>query len=397
MRWWSMASFTRFEALDPSHPLTPGKLANLAQLDAAYQRHDIALSALPAKVVLQTTDACNLNCPMCQIPLADKKRHMPRALFERVVDELFPTLMELHPTNLGEPLVSPWFVDLCGAMRAHGVALDLTTNGTLLDDKRIAAILPVARDIKVSFDGATAATYERIRSPARFDQVCANVATLARALGEIPDRRPDLSLQMTLMRSNVVELPELVRLAARLGATRVKAYHLFAFRRDLDSESLMLGPDIWRPILDEALRVGADLGVDLRLAEPSAQGSTVAVEATACHLPWFESWVDLDGSVLPCHSHGGDAAGNLNSAEFASIWNGPLYQRIRQGFADRLLTWHCDGCGMNCQKAAEHVDVPYDPENFLSPDWRRNNPAARSSVRWSGRMKQFDLDHRRRA
>lgn len=391
-----MASFTRFEAIEPSHPLTPGKLANLAQLDAAYQRHDIALSALPAKVVLQTTDACNLNCPMCQIPLADKKRHMPRALFDRVVDELFPTLMELHPTNLGEPLVSPWFLELCEAMRVHGVALDLTTNGTLLDDKRIAAIVPVARDIKVSFDGATAFTYERIRHPARFEQVCGNVRDLARALAEISGRRPVLALQMTLMRSNVAELPELVRLAARLGATRVKAYHLFAFRRDLDSESLMVGPDIWRPILAEALRVGTDLGVDLRLAEPSAAGGGAAVEARACHLPWFESWVDLDGSVLACHSHGGDVAGNLNELEFEHIWNGALYQKIRQGFAQRQPTWHCHGCGMNCQKAVEHADVPYDPENFLSADWRRENPGVRSTVRWSGRMKQFDLHHRRR-
>jgi MoaA/NifB/PqqE/SkfB family radical SAM enzyme len=382
-------------SLDPKHKLTPLKLANLAQADADHRGTAIRTPGLPSKLVLQTTDVCNLDCPMCQLPAADKRKHMSQELFHRVVDELFATLIELHPTNLGEPLASPWLADLCAAMQQYGVVLDLTTNGTLLDQRRIDLILPIARDIKVSFDGATPATFERLRRNARFDQVCAHVRALAEGLRTVTIRRPMLALQMTLMRSNYLELPDLIRLAHRLGAQRVKAYHLFSFRPEMDAESLLLQPGLWEPVLADALRLGADLGIDLQLAEPMAQSPAEVQHGAICHLPWHETWVDLDGSVLPCHSHAGQRAGDLMQTPFRDIWNGELYQHIRRGFAQRQPTWNCDGCGMTCRKPSEHAAVPYDPASFLSPQWQKANPRPKAEVRWSGRMKQFELSHRR--
>ncbi|MCA9493348.1 MAG: radical SAM protein [Myxococcales bacterium] len=374
------------DRLDPSHPLTPGKLENLRRGDVAHRSRAVVTDALPVKLTLQTTDRCNLSCPHCQIPTAKKKPAMPEAVLDRVVDELFPALIELHPTNLGEPFLWRHFERLCRDMDRFGVLLDLTTNGTLLDERRTRWILPVARDVKVSFDGATPATFERLRRGARFAEVCDNVRRLAAAT-----RPGTVALQMTLMRSNVRELPELVRVAAELGVTRVKAYHLFSFRPELDEESIAGDSVLWPPVLEQALHEADRLGVELQCAEPA--GTVEDVSESVCHLPWHEVWVDLDGAVLPCHSHGGDTAGNLLTAPFADAWNGPLYRRIREGFARRAPTWSCDGCGMNCGKPAEHAPVPYDPEAFLSPAGRAGRP--RSAVRWSGRMRQFDLTGRR--
>jgi MoaA/NifB/PqqE/SkfB family radical SAM enzyme len=375
------------DRLDPAHPLTRQKRENLLRGDREHRARAIEVAALPVKLTLQTTDRCNLRCPHCQIPPDQKKPSMPEAVLDRVVDELFPTLIELHPTNLGEPFLWEHFQRLCEEMHRFGVLLDLTTNGTLLDDRRVRWVAPIARDVKVSFDGATPATFERLRRGAQFDAVCANVRRLTDATAP-----GTVALQMTLMRSNAHELPQLVRLAHALGVSRVKAYHLFSFSPDLDDESIAGETERWPPILDAALREAADLGVSLQCAEPA--GTLADVEATACHLPWHETWIDLDGAVLPCHSHGGDTAGNLLEAPFRDAWNGPLYRRIRAGFAQDRPTWHCDGCGMNCQKPGEHAPVPYDPEGFLSPSGRAGRAA--SPVRWSGRMRQFDLTGRRR-
>lgn len=374
------------ERLDPDHPLTATKLANLRRGDLAYRARADVVDALPAKLTLQTTDRCNLDCPHCQIPRAEKKPTMSEAVLDRVVADLFPTLIELHPTNLGEPFLWRHFERLCSEMSRFGVLLDLTTNGTLLDERRLGWIVPVARDVKVSFDGATRSTFERLRRGARFDQVCENTRRLV--AGTSPGT---VALQMTLMRSNYRELPELVRLAGELGATRVKAYHLFSFRSDLDAESIVGEPDLWPPVLEAALREGERLGVSLQCAEPA--GAIGDVGATACHLPWHETWVDLDGAILTCHSHGGDIAGNILADSFEASWNGPLYRSIRAGFARSRPAWHCDGCGMNCQKASEHSPVPYDAESFLSPKGRAGR--SESPVRWSGRMRQFDLAGRR--
>jgi MoaA/NifB/PqqE/SkfB family radical SAM enzyme len=383
------------EKLDAGHPLHSRKLDNLRRGDEAHRTRAEVLDALPVKLTLQTTDACNLDCPHCQIPRAQKKPRMDEQVLERVVAELFPTLVELHPTNLGEPLTWPLFSRLCAEMDRHGVLLDLTTNGTLLTPERIAWLHPIARDVKVSFDGAVRETFERLRRGASFDAVCENVRQLVTMLRDAR-ARPTLSLQMTLMRSNYRELPALVRLAAELGVHRVKAYHLFSFQEEMDGESLMHDLLVWPPVLEEALREGERLGIELQCAEPESRMEADALAATACHLTWHEAWIDVDGAVLPCHSHGGDTAGNILHEPFATIWNGPLYRRIRRGFAVGRLAWRCDGCGMNCQKEKEHEAVPYDRESFLSPQWRaRHGSGQEAPVRWSGRMRQFDLTGRR--
>lgn len=383
------------DRLDRASPFYKQKMDNLQRGNAAYDARAEEVSALPVKITLQTTDVCNLDCPHCQIPRAQKTARMDEAVLRRVKEDLFPTLVELHPTNLGEPLTWHLFEDLCHELSNYGVLLDLTTNGTLLVQKRIDWLRPIARDVKVSFDGATRETFERLRRGARFEAVCDNVRQLVAALRDSP-RRPTISLQMTLMKSNYRELPALVRLGAELGVHRIKAYHLFSFSAELDSESLMHDLSVWPPVLGEAIDEGRRLGLELQCAEPEHAEGALTVGQAACHLPWHETWIDVDGAILPCHSHGGDSAGNILRSSFRDIWNGPLYRRIRRGYSAARLDWHCDGCGMNCQKAEEHQAVPYDPASFLSQGARATtlHPAT-SLVRWSGRMRPFDLLGRR--
>lgn len=377
--------------LDRAHPSYAAKISNLFRADAEHRARSEVLTSLPSKLTLQTNDTCNLDCPHCQIPRSEKRERMSSSALDRVVDELFPTLIELHPSNLGEPTLWPLFPTLCAAMRRHGVLLDLTTNGTRLTAERVAQIAPVARDVKVSFDGARAETFERLRLGASFAAVCANVRALVEGLRAV---RPTatVTLQMTLMRSNFRELPDLVRLANDLGARGVKAYHLFSFSPAMDAESLMGGLEAWPAVLAEAESVGRALGVTVRCAEPAATGAS-ALRATVCHLPWHEAWIDVDGSVVPCHSHGGDVAGNVEREPFAQAWNGPLYRSIRRAFAAGRPGWRCAGCGMNYEKHAEHAEVPYDADSFY-PHRGAVVPAT-SLVRWSGRMRPFDLTGRR--
>jgi MoaA/NifB/PqqE/SkfB family radical SAM enzyme len=382
-----MDPYIDVDALDALHPFTRRKLANLARADAAYTAGALELDSLPSKLTFQTTDACNLACPHCQIGQQFKTQSMSPDWLDKLAATLLPDLIELHPTNLGEPFAWRHFRRLCSLMVEHGVVLDLTTNGTLLDRDRVEWIAPIARDVKVSFDGATAQTFERFRVGAQFEAVCANVRGLVDRLRRVTVRKPVVSLQMTLMRDNFRELPALVRLARDLGVDRVKAYHLFSFDEATRAQSLM--PDTReydQEILPFTLALGEELGIDLQLAEPMG-GAAAALISRRCFLPWHETWVDIDGSILVCHSHGGVVAGSLDA--FAAAWNGPLYTSVRRGLTCGKPIGACDGCGMNLHKRSEHEPVPYDPQTFLG-----GNDAS-APTRWSGRMRQFDLRGRR--
>ncbi len=385
------------DALDPAHPCTPGKLESYRQACEAYAERSETVNAQPAKLIVQTTDRCNLKCPHCQLPRPQGASQMSWGLMERIAAKLFPRLIELHPTNLGEPLCWPHFRELCRRMDEEGVLLDLTTNGTLLTSERLEWIAPIARDIKVSFDGATEPTFQRYRRGADFRTVCGRVRALVERLRRVKVRRPVVALQMTLMRGNFKELPALVHLGAELGVDLIKAYHLFSFSTSCDEESLMPELDAYEAVLRDAIAVGQELGVHLQLAEPAlSPGAPMNLLPSVCHLPWHESWIDFDGAVVPCHSHGGELAGNIVSTSFTEIWNGPLYRRIRAAFAAGAPGWICADCGMNYEKQREHEPVPYDSLSFLHsylPGAGRHEHS--SGVRWSGRMKPFDLRGRR--
>lgn len=382
-----MDPFIDADSLDPAHPSTPRKRENLARADACFARHAEVVDALPSRITLQTTDVCNLACPHCQLPPPAKRASMDPALLGHLREQLLPDLIELHPTNIGEPFAWPHFRRLCADLVEFGVVLDLTTNGTLLTQDRIEWIAPIARDVKVSFDGATRGTFERLRVGADFGATCENVSRLCERLRHVTTRRPSVSLQMTLMRDNVDELPALVGLAHALGADRVKAYHLFSFSPALDERSLLTDPRHFDTVVrPRALERGHELGVVVDLAEPGG-GDPSALRPRTCPLPWHESFVDVDGAVVLCHSHEGRVAGRLD--RFPEAWNGPHLRAVRRAFGAGQPAGSCAGCGMTYSRGRGNGAVPYDMGSFQSTG------AAGPGIRWSGRMRPFDLTDRR--
>lgn len=383
-----MDPYISAESLDRDNPNYEVKIENLIRSDKNYRRGNYFLNSLPVKAIFQTTYRCNLNCPHCQLSGHERGFDMDFSLFEKISDELFPSLVEMHPSNVGEPLISPWFTRMCDKMHSYGVLLDLTTNGALLDDKMIKCIKPIARDVKVSFDGATKETFERFRKGAKYESVIRNVKRMVLAMKDAEIPLSTISLQMTLMSSNYLELPSLVRMAAEMEVDKVKAYHMFSFNEHMEKESLMPHLTEYHAILEESLEIARSLGVKMECAEPSG-GTEDDLREQVCHLPWYESFIDYDGTVYVCHSHGGKAAGQCSLIPFNEIWNSSLYVDVRAGMSRNQPVWNCGNCGMRYSKSTEHQMVPLDPESFL---YSNGNTEYRTGpIRWSGRMKQFDL------
>jgi len=311
---------------------------------------------------------------------------MKKNFFDEVVPQLFPYLVEVHPTNIGEPMISDWFVHFCNKAIEYGVLLDITTNGTLLSERIAAILMPRLTDIKISFDGARKDTYEHIRRGASFEHVMRNIKlllrerTISRASGTV-------TLQMTLISFNYRELPDLVRLARDIGVDRVKAYHVFSYSKAVDCLSMISDMDAFEDIRLQSLELSQSLGVRLEVSE-SCRGRVTDLEFRKCRLPWAECWIDSDGAVYPCHSHRGFVYGNLHEARFESIWRGDSAAKLRNALVSRDRASICSGCGMNYRTKTPGGAVPYDASGFLHRGARHttNDP-----VRWSARTKQFPI------
>ena len=122
----------------------------------------------------------------------------------------------------GEPLLLPDFENLITSLIGWGARLNLVTNGTCLRPSMIAAILPHLSNVSISIDGAFAPTFERLRLGAKFGTFLSNVRVVTRSLEYLPELpRPGLCLAFTSMGSNILELPQVVRLASLLKIPNV--------------------------------------------------------------------------------------------------------------------------------------------------------------------------------
>ncbi|HZT09187.1 MAG TPA: radical SAM protein [Chloroflexota bacterium] len=331
---------------------------------------DLRLPPLPTFVQLEPVGQCNLRCAMCPIqfredgPPYGPPAFMEWRIFEAILDQL-PGLEELHLQGLGEPMMHPRFFDMVRFATARGVRVSTNSNCTLLTPRRAEECVRSGLDwLHASVDGATRDTYERIRVRAQFDRLLDNIGSLRSAKARLESDLPHMRLVMVLMRENLHELPEIVRLAHAFAFEAVFVQHLC---HDFGESSL---PDRYRPMREfvqrqtllgsdeeqvhrvfaEARDVADQLGVELRLPNLRPRPHAPGVPGPdRCAWPWSGAYVSYQGIAMPCCMVATpDRAnlGNMGNGGVAAIWWGPEYARFRQQLASDRPPGVCEACSV---------------------------------------------------
>jgi MoaA/NifB/PqqE/SkfB family radical SAM enzyme len=223
----------------------------------------------PEFASIETTMKCNLQCPMC-LPFLEGStvmgRHMGIEEFEPIARAVFPYVDWFQLTISGEPLMSKGLDRMLALAAEYGVRAEYYTNGTLLNDRMVAMILPTLGEVCVSFDGATTETFDVLRAGATFERVLENVERLGAAVRAVPEReRPVIGLAVTIMERNVRELPALVELAHRIGLDFVVAAHVFPVIPEFQRQSLARHSEVAREWIGKALARAEELGMPLHV------------------------------------------------------------------------------------------------------------------------------------
>ncbi|PWU57205.1 pyrroloquinoline quinone biosynthesis protein PqqE, partial [Micromonospora globispora] len=239
---------------------------------------------LPSHLQLEITSACNLRCLMCLVryrpPVNKLAGAMPPELFHRLVEEM-PGLRRLTLQGLGEPLLSPYLMEMVSTAVGRDIAVGFNSNATLLTRRRAEELVASGVDwLHVSLDGAGAAGYERVRDGADFDRVVANLAGLVEAKRAAGSATPWIRVVFVAMRDTIDELPDLVRLLGRIGVDELHVQNLSHSFSDADpagryaeireftaDQALWIGADTGRAaaVFGEAAAVARKMGVRLRL------------------------------------------------------------------------------------------------------------------------------------
>jgi MoaA/NifB/PqqE/SkfB family radical SAM enzyme len=297
----------------------------------------------PRSAVVAITHRCNARCLMCDIWQREGGTEMPAVAYLRLPS----SLREVNLSG-GEPFLRRDLPDVVAAVRraCPRARLVISSNGLATGRirdlaPRLAALGP-ALAVRISIDGL-AGTHDHLRgTPGAFARAMASLEILQRAGVR------DLGIGTTIVEENLAEVGQVYRLAESRGVE-------FSLTLVTGSE-IYFGPD------KAGLRP-QDVGDLGRCLADVIQGEYRHRRPKRWFRAWFEEalvryategrrvlscdagrgffYLDPAGDVYGCHllPH---RLGNLQAADWASIWQGPAAEQVRREVAG------CQGCWMVC-------------------------------------------------
>lgn len=309
--------------------LTEKQLANIERNTREMESGETVLASVPQRLVLELTNACNLNCIMCG---RNVKTFRPTFFDLSWLDKLAPILDSVTEVTLfgwGEPTVHPRFRHLLEYLARFPVKKYFLTNGMRLN--HFADLIVDTVDVMaVSLDGANQATNDRIRRGADFNRIVENLKSLVARRNASVGKGPYINFVTTLMHDNLHELPQLIELARSIGIEELKAVYLTAFSQELEPQVLFDRQEEVRAAFAEATRLAHHHGILIKL--PYLQGEDPAGDEP--HKPCFVGWRDFflgsDGFVRPCQSTAQKFFSIQERPDFEGMWNATEYRELRR-------------------------------------------------------------------
>lgn len=330
-------------------------IKNMFWLSLTLLRHPSRVNYQVERAQIEPTTRCNLKCTMCGNSNWDREKgDMSIDDFKRAIDQL-PYLRFLNFQGIGEPLINPNFLEMVEYATSKGINVGFNTNATLLTkDISEKLVSPNLGWVSISFDGATAETFEKIRSGAKFEEVIENIRGLVEANKMSGKNVPRIRFAVVAMKENMEELPEIVRLAGSLGVKKVDINHLaydytgknyFNVSESLGDQSLLKGDvEHVERIFSECTKIGKKSGIDVNLPGLKPVGGSCR-----CLWPWISTYIAYDGYVTPCCDLPDPRDinfGNIFKESFSEIWNSPKLCEFRSRLASNNPPDICKSCPM---------------------------------------------------
>ena len=350
--------------------LTPQQQKNSDLNIYEIDRGETILKSLPRRLVFELTNACNLNCVMCGRNAADFKGTMFSMDWFKWFEPMFDTVEEVTLMGWGEPTVHPNFAEMLEIIDRHSARKYFCTNGMKLDDLKDAILDHHVDVFGVSLDGSTSETNNRIRRGSDLNKIANSLIEIEKAKKDRGLKYPWINFVFCAMKSNLHELPGLVKLAHEVGIDEVKVVYLTAFDDILAKEVLWDCQDEVREVFNEAVKLGEEYGILLKL--PHIQGEDVAgnKEHKDCFVSWRDFFLGSDGYIRPCMSTPIHFDKFDMSRDFFDMWNSQQYQNYRRAVNDaQMMDNPCKRCYQSSHCNWNKKVTWLQMEQNFAPEW----------------------------
>jgi len=299
----------------------------------------------PAYVSLGLSGRCNLTCLGCQYHSSQTRypghgtgaQSMPVDLAQRIAKGLADSGTRLVlVAGSGEPLLHPHWFEILSAFRRAGLEVELTTNGTLIDEAAAVRLMETGiRSVAVSIWAISADAFVKLcpGTDLKFlERKIEGLRLLAQAKAQRGAKRPIVKLKSTVNRYNHQSLGDMIRLAKELGIDGVSFGPYWDWSGEF--ESAAMSPSAIRDLLPELaewaeMARGLGLRHNLNGLIARYRSGPTEYQHRPCYAAWFHANIRFDGMVNPCFQ-GVQIVGDLKQQNWPEIWNSSLYQAYRR-------------------------------------------------------------------
>jgi MoaA/NifB/PqqE/SkfB family radical SAM enzyme len=322
----------------------------------------------PVCLYLETTNRCNLLCTTCPrtYEQLEPEADMPWELFTSLIDQ-YPNIARVVLHGIGEPMLVKDIAQRVQYLKDRNIYVLFNTNGTLLTEANGRALIEAGLDeLRVSLDAAESEVFQMVRGKDFFDKIVTNVRNFTQLQRTLNAPRPRISLWLTGLRETVDQLPGFVRLAHSVGVSEVYLQRLVFFDDPMSKSSLARAESALfehttereESLIREAEAVARELGVMFSASGATDPGESIRMQRTdnpwsLCRRPWSLMYITANGRVLPCciapfsmKGYGSFTLGDATQNTLRDIWNGPEYQRFREGLLTSAPPPACSNCGL---------------------------------------------------
>lgn len=268
------------------------------------------------RVYIEITNVCNMSCSFCS-PMNRKKEFMSEELFRRILDDVKPYTDYVFFHVKGEPLLHPQIGEFLDISEQAGLKVNLTTNGTLLGEKKELLLnKPALRQVNISlhsFENGSEEDFDRyLADVTDFAKIASKNSYIVMRLWNLKNTHNPQNLKIIKrLESELAPKTDIADMIEKAPANKLSERSLtIAENIYLSQEKVFKWPNINDPVIGPT-------------------GFCYGLRTMAAIL--------VDGTVVPCCLDGDGSAslGNVKERSFGEIIAGDTAQSINRGFSER--------------------------------------------------------------
>ena len=311
------------------------KAVNLLKIEAQLRMGRTKVSGYPFEWEVDTTNICQLKCPLCHTGLGTVNRQkgvMHFDLFKNTVDQIKDYCLWLSLYSWGEPFLNKEIDRYVAYASQNKIATIISSNlNKPLTPEMAERLVRSGLDVLiVSLDGTSQDVYEVYRVGGRLDRVLENIRLIAEKKRELGSRTPYMEWQFIVMRQNQHQVEDARRMVRELGMDGI-VFKDVDFPHGEDDPVLVTQ---WVPVNVPEFTKERPFG------KPYDEGGD------RCWRLWRSAVVNWDGGYAPC-CYLTDAKhdfGDVAAQPIKEIWNNRRYQAARRLFKDGPVSAEPLGC-----------------------------------------------------